>query len=164
MRVALITSFLANVMVTLVSLLILPERVAIHFGLGGLPDSWASNLNSTLLMLGIHALVFVSLYFSPKLLATMPSRWISLPNRNYWLAPERRSEAVAKFSQFMWQFGTAIFLFMLLAGVLTMRANLSEPVRLEEGVLLIGLAIFLAYTAYWTLALLRAFRVNTESA
>ena len=77
MRVAFITSFLANVMVTLVSLLILPERVAIHFGLGGLPDSWASNLNSTLLMLGVHALVFVSLYFSPKLLATMPSQCIS---------------------------------------------------------------------------------------
>ncbi len=162
MRVAFITSFLANVMVTLVSLLILPERVAIHFGLGGLPDSWASNLNSTLLMLGVHALVFVSLYFSPKLLATIPSRWISLPNRNYWLAPERRSEAVAKFSQLMWQFGTAVFLFMLLAGVLTMRANLSAPVRLEEGVLLIGLAIFLAYTAYWTIALLRAFRVPSS--
>ena len=162
MRVAFITSFLANVMVTLVSLLILPERVAIHFGLGGLPDSWAPNLNSTLLMLGVHALVFVSLYFSPKLLATIPSRWISLPNRNYWLAPERRSEAVAKFSQLMWQFGTAVFLFMLLAGVLTMRANLSKPVRLEEGVLLIGLAIFLAYTAYWTIALLRAFRIPSS--
>lgn len=162
MRVAFITSFLANVMVTLVSLLILPERVAIHFGLGGLPDSWASNLNSTLLMLGVHALVFVSLYFSPKLLATIPSRWISLPNRNYCLAPERRSEAVAKFSQLMWQFGTAVFLFMLLAGVLTMRANLSAPVRLEEGVLLIGLAVFLAYTAYWTIALLRAFRVPSS--
>ncbi len=162
MRVAFITSFLANVMVTLVSILILPERVAIHFGLGGLPDSWASNVKSTLLMLGVHALVFVSLYFSPKLLATMPSRWISLPNRNYWLVPERRSEAVAKFSPLMWQYGTAVFLFLLLAGVLTMRANLSEPVRLEEGVLLIGLAIFLGYTAYWTIALLRAFRVPSS--
>ena len=159
MRTAFITSFLANVLLTLLSLLVLPERVAIHFGAGGLPDSWASNRSSTLLMLGVHALVFVSLYFSPRLLATIPSRWISLPNRNYWLAPERRSEAVAKFSQFMWQYGTAVFLFMLLAGVLTMRANLSEPVRLDEGVLLIGLAIFLAYTAYWTIALLRAFRV-----
>ena len=77
MRTAFIASFLANVLLALLSLLILPERVAIHFGLGGLPDSWASNLNSTLLMLGVHALVFVSLYFSPKLLATMPSRCIS---------------------------------------------------------------------------------------
>ena len=162
MRVAFITSFLANILLVLLSLLILPERVAIHFGLGGLPDSWASNLNSTLLMLGVHALVFVSLYFSPRLLATIPSRWISLPNRDYWLAPERRSEAVAKFSRFMWQFGTAVFLFLLLAGFLTMRANLSEPVRLDEGVLLIGLAIFLAYTAYWTILLLRAFRVPSS--
>jgi uncharacterized membrane protein len=77
MRTAFIASFLANVLLALLSLFVLPERVAIHFGSGGLPDSWASNLNSTLLMLGAHALVFVSLYFSPKLLATMPSQCIS---------------------------------------------------------------------------------------
>jgi len=45
--------------------------------------------------------VFVSLHFSPKLLTMLPSRWISLPNRNYWLAPERRSEAVAKVNRLM---------------------------------------------------------------
>jgi len=141
---------------------VLPERVAIHFDLGGLPDSWASDLNSTLLMLTVQALVFVSLYFSPKLLTMQPSRWISLPNRNYWLAPERRSEAVAKFNQLMWQFGTAVYFFLLLAGALAMRANMTEPARLEQGVLLIGFAIFLAYTAYWTIALLRAFRIPSS--
>lgn len=59
----------------------------------------------------------------------------------------------------MWQFGTALFLFMLFAGLLTLRANLSDPVRLDERLFLIGLGIFLAYTVYWTVALLGAFRV-----
>jgi hypothetical protein len=40
-----------------------------------------------------------------------------------------------------------------------MRANLSDPVQLDERSLLIGLVIFLTYTTIWTVALLRSFRV-----
>lgn len=110
-------------------------------------------------MLGIHILVFCSLYFSPKLLETVPRKWISLPNRDYWLQPERRSHTMVRFRRHIWQFGTAIFLFMFFAGLLTLRANLSDPVRLDERLFLVGLVIFLAYTVYWVVALLRAFRV-----
>jgi uncharacterized membrane protein len=152
-------SFLANVLLALVSLAILPDRVAVHFGLGGTPDGWASNLTNTLMMLGMHTLVFSSLYFSPRLLTTMPRRWISLPNRDYWLAPERRIQAAERFAHLMWQFGTAVFLFLLVAGLLTLRANLSDPVRLDERAFLVALALFLVYTVAWTVALLRAFRV-----
>jgi hypothetical protein len=45
-------------------------------------------------------------------------------------------------------------------GVLTVRANLSEPVRLDERSLLIGVVVFLACTAIWTVAFLRSFRVS----
>jgi hypothetical protein len=80
----------------LVSLARLPDRVAIHFGLGGAPAGWASSLASALIMLFV--------------------------------------------------------------GLLTLRANLSHPVRLDENLFLSGLWIFLAYTVYWTVVLLRAFR------
>jgi uncharacterized membrane protein len=159
MRTAFILIFLANAILVLFSLAILPDRVAIHFGLGGTPDGWATNLTSTLMMLVMHILIFCSLYFSPRLLTVVPNRWISLPNRDYWLRPEHRSQAVEKFSQYMWQFGTALFLFMFLVGLLTLKANLSDPVRLDERLLVIALVIFLAFTVYWMIALLRAFRV-----
>jgi len=68
-------------------------------------------------------------------------------------------QALEKFSQLMWQFGTALFLFMFFVGLLTLKANLSDPVRLDERLFLIALAIFLVYTVYWTAVLLRAFRV-----
>jgi hypothetical protein len=159
MRNAFVLGFLANLILTLLSLVVLPDRVAIHFGFGGQPDGWASNLTSTLMMLGVHILVFCSLYFSPRLLTAVPSRWISLPNRGYWLQPERRSQAAATFRRSIWQFGTVLFLFLFVVGLLTLRANLSDPVRLDERLFLISLLIFLAYTTYWTVALLRAFRV-----
>jgi uncharacterized membrane protein len=159
-RAAFILSFLANVLLSLASLAILPEHVAVHFGLGGAPDGWASSQVSTLMMLGMHTLLFVGLSLSPNRLAKVPSKWISLPNRDYWLAPERRAQTMERLSRSMWHFGTALFLFMFFIGLLTIRANLSDPVRLDERSLLIALGVFLAYTAFWTVALLRAFRVS----
>lgn len=159
MRAAFILSFVANLVLALVSLAILPERVAVHFGAGGIPDGWAAKETNFLLMLGIHTLLFCSLYFTPSLVSKVPVKWISLPNRDYWMLPENRSRAVQTLSRFMWQMGTALFLFLLLAGLLAIRANLSNPVRLDERVLLVGLAVFLGYTVFWTLALIRAFRI-----
>ncbi len=162
MRTVFVVSFLANVILAILSSVILPERVAIHFGLGGSPDGWATNLTSTLGMLVMHTLIFCSLYFFPRLLDRMPAKWISMPNRDFWLTPERRARARETISRHIWQFGTALFLFMLVAGMLTIKANLSDPVRLDEGPLLIAVVIFLAYTVYWTVALLRAFRVSSK--
>ncbi len=159
MRNLFIVTFLANLMLSVLSLAILPDRVAIHFGSGGAPDGWASNETSTLLMLGVHILVFCALYFSPKLITAVPSKWVSLPNPDFWLSPQRRHLAAEKLTHLLWQFGTAVFVFMLFAGLLTMRANRSDPVRLDESLFLTGLVIFLAYTVYWIVALVRTFRV-----
>ena len=159
MQAAFILSFLANLILSLISLAILPERIATHFGSGGLPDGWSSSYAGTLMMLGVNSFLFVTFYFSPRIIDKVPARWISLPNRDYWLAPERRWRAVELLSDYMWQFGTALFLFMFVAGLLTLRANLSDPVRLDETAFLTALAIFLGYVVYWTIALVRAFRV-----
>ena len=55
--------------------------------------------------------------------------------------------------------GTVTFLFMLGATLLTMDANLSEPIPLNEHLFLVTLFSFLAYTVYSIVALLRAFRI-----
>jgi len=159
MHAAFILSYVANMVLAIASWFVLPEQAAIHFGLGGAPDGWASSRTSTLLMLGMHTVVFCALYVSPRLLTSVPRRWINLPNRDYWLQPPRRAQAVARFRQHLWRFGTALFVFMFLVGLLTLRANLSDPVRLDERLFLIALGVFLLYTAYWTVSLLRAFQV-----
>lgn len=65
-------------------------------------------------------------------------------------------------SQRLWAFGTALFLFLLAVGPLTLKANLADPVRLDERLFLIALSVFLLYTLYWTLALYRAFRLPKD--
>lgn len=144
MRAVFVLSFLANVSLSLSSLGILPARVAVHFGPGGAPDGWASSLTSTSIMLGVQSLLFLGLYLVPRWLARVPSRWVNLPHRDYWLAPERRAQALSRLSDHLWRYGTALFLFQLVAGLLTLQANLSDPVRLNEPLFLAALFVFLA--------------------
>jgi uncharacterized membrane protein len=141
MRAAFLLSFLANLLLALVPWLVLPDCVAVHFGPGGAPDGWASRQSNTLMMLGMHGVVLCSLYFSPRILVRVPRKWISLPNADYWLQPERRSQTVARFSEQMWRFVTALFLFLLFIRSLILRANLSDPVRLDERLFLIRVSL-----------------------
>jgi hypothetical protein len=158
-RSAFIVSFVANLILAIVSTQVLPERVAIHFGAGGAANGWGSTNANALLMAGVNLLLFCSIYFSPWLIERIPARWISLPNRDYWLTPKNKERAVKIMQEMMWQFGTVLFLFLFFTGLLTISANLSQPVRLNEGLFLSGLIAFLVYTGYWTIALLRAFRI-----
>ncbi|MBK1702405.1 DUF1648 domain-containing protein [Thiococcus pfennigii] len=159
MRVAFVLSFLANLALALISFAILPERVAIHFAWGGAADGWASRLDATRLTLALDTLLFLTFWFAPALLRRTPARWVNLPNRTYWLSPERREATIARLGQRLWTFGTALFLFLLAAGLLTLEANRADPVRLDEPLFLAALAAFLAYTLYWTLTLVRDLRL-----
>ncbi|NEV60352.1 DUF1648 domain-containing protein [Thiorhodococcus minor] len=163
MRVALTLSFVVNLLVAFVSALVLPERVAIHFAWSGAADGWAARLDSVLLTLALDTLLFLTFWLSPAWLRRTPVHWVNLPNRTYWLSPERREATIARFSQRLWAFGTALFLFLLAVGLLTLAANLADPVRLDQPLFLAALGIFLAYTLYWTVALIRDFRLPTDS-
>lgn len=159
MRRVFLLAYLANLILALVSYVLLPERVAIHFAWGGAADGWASRLASTLLIVSLDTLLFLVFWLSPSALRHLPPNWINLPNRAYWLSPARRESTITRMSQRLWAFGTALFLFLLAVGLLTLEANFADPVRLDERLFLIVLSLFLLYTLYWTLALYRAFRL-----
>lgn len=158
-RATFILCYVANVILALVSLAILPERVAIHFVWGGMPDNWASSSFNTLFLIGLQTVLFLTLYFSPRLVGIVPARYVNLPHKEFWLAPENRARFQAKFTALMHHFGAALFVFLFAVGWLSFQANLSQPVRLQERPLFILLALFLAYTLAWVVALFRSFRL-----
>ncbi|MBN2452113.1 MAG: DUF1648 domain-containing protein [Lentisphaeria bacterium] len=162
MRAVFWMAFVANVAVTSVSLAVLPARVAIHFGVDGMADNWASKAASALLMTGVHLLLLGLLCFSTRLAWRLPPRWINLPHKEYWLRPENLPRARTLVEQHMWRIGTATFLFFLAVGLLSLQANLSDPVRLNLRLFLPALGLFLAYTAWWTVGFLRAFRLPRQ--
>ena len=162
MRRLMISAFVANLVLTLVSLLILPDPVAIHFRGGGIPDAWASKWTHALIFMVIQLPLFALCLSVRRLTLDSPAKWISLPNKNHWLKPENRKELEARFSVLMEEFGVALFAFLFVVGLLTLDANLSDPVRLNESLFLLFFAAFMLYVLYWLIKLFRRMQVPRQ--
>ncbi len=159
MRTAFILSFVANLVLALVALILSPATVAIHFGYGGEPDGWAPAYVSALIMVGANGVLFLLLCFIPRLIRKTPARWINLPNKEYWLREENKNKMFSLLTEMSFQFGTLTFIFMFVVGLLSLQANLSNPVRLRTSIFWWPLGMYMAYTVFWVVRLIRAFRI-----
>jgi uncharacterized membrane protein len=151
--------FLITVLFNLFSWFILPDNTAIHFSRGGVPDNWASKDAHVIIFTGIMVVLYAGFVLSPNLLSGLPAKYINLPNREYWLRDENRPEAESRMRELMLTFGIATGLFMLSVSAMSVAANLSEPVRLSEGIFLVIFISYIAYTVMWLVRLLTAFRI-----
>lgn len=127
----------------------LPARVASHFGASGQADSFMSRdgyvafmlvfvVGLPLVMTGFMALVFRS-----------GSASMNLPNRDYWLAPERRAQLVALLTAHGMRFGAGLAVFLSCVHWLIVRANMQHPPQLDNDLMYVGLALFLLATVLW---------------
>ena len=153
MRTAFLTAFILNIGMNLLSLWILPETAAIHFGSGGRPDDWASREFHALMMMLVDVLVFFPLYFASSLIDRVPPRLLSLPYKQYWLREENRTRAKQLLARFMDEFGLVLFGFLFGVTLLAVAANRSDPVQLNERLFLVLFAGFMVYTFGWTIRL-----------
>jgi uncharacterized membrane protein len=157
MRNTFIMIFILNLILAAVAWIASPSHVAIHFGAGGEANGWAPAFINALLMAGMNVMIFLTFYFLPHMLRRMSPDWINLPNKEYWLLEENRGRMESMFTVSMYQFGTATLLFLFLVSLLSFNANLSHPVRLSDGLFWIAFTLYMLYTAYWTVTILRAF-------
>lgn len=158
MKNALLILFIANLLLGAAALCILPDTVAIHFGLGGKAGGWASKEFNFILFALIELMVFAIFNYSHLLLYKTPKKYINLPNKEYWLRPENLPVAVERFGSVMREYGSALMLFFLVIFALTIHANLSDPVILNERLFFAALILYLLYTVYWVIKLIRMFR------
>jgi uncharacterized membrane protein len=104
----------------------LPPLMASHFGTSGLPNGWMSRgqfLGFLAAVGGGMTLLFVTSRFWLRI---SPARYVNMPNRDYWLAPDRRAATVNRMSTWMAWFGVATSAFMAFVTELTVRANLAH--------------------------------------
>lgn len=130
----------------------LPERVATHFGADGTPNGWMSR-DKHLLFMGIFG-VGIPLFIVGLVLISkfIPISFVNLPNRDYWLAPERKQESYLYISRYMIWMGCIMFVFFAGIQYSIVKANQSSPVKMPNELfwpLLIG---FLVVMALWTIA------------
>lgn len=124
---------------------IAPPEMAAHFDAPGNPDRFVPKTEffwlqarTLLLLLGVSVL--------PQILfLVLPVQFINMPNREHWLAPERRDETISRLSSF----GALLFGIILLvtqAGFeLAVYANLQTPILFNAqwmmGIMLVSFVV-----------------------
>jgi uncharacterized membrane protein len=106
----------------------LPERMASHFDGAGQANGWSPKA----FFFGLEAfvLVLMTACFAvlPAVIEQLPPRLVNLPNKDYWLAPERRAATMARVSSALTWFGCAVLAVLIAATWLVIRVNLGlEP-------------------------------------
>lgn len=138
----------------------LPLLVASHFDGAGQPNGFMPRG-------GYRGLMLTLLIALPSLLIAL-TWWslgasrarINLPNRDYWLAPERRAATVAYLRTGLLWFGVLLLAFLCYVHWLVVLANGQQPPRLDNAWFIGGLVSFLAALLIWLKAFLGRFRRN----
>jgi hypothetical protein len=136
----------------------LPLRVASHFGAGGLANGFMAREVYLAFTIGMVVLPPALVGLGIALALRYFPQFLNLPNRDYWLAPERRGETEAYLTAHTAWLAALIALFALGVHLLVINANRSLPPQLETGpfvALLLGFAIVLVA---WIGVLARRFR------
>ena len=113
----------------------LPARVASHFGRGGIANGWMTHDGYIAFMLAFIVLVPLVVVAATGLVPRLATSRISLPHRQYWLAPERKEATVGWFASHGCALGVLLILFMLGIHFLTLEANPYSGASRRVGVL-----------------------------
>jgi uncharacterized membrane protein len=137
---------------------VLPERVASHWDGAGNPNGYMSRDGFVSFYLWL--MVGLSSLFGGigALIRVTPDDAVNLPNKEYWLAPERREATITTITQQMNAFTIMLNAFMIGIHQLSIMANLTPDKHLSNGVwvLLLG---FLGGTGYWVYKMYCDFKI-----
>lgn len=102
----------------------LPERMASHFDGAGRANGWSSKAFFFGVQAFVLLLVTVCFAILPQRIQKLPPDKINLPNKSYWLAPERREATMASVVSAITWFGCAVLVFLIAVTWLVLRVNL----------------------------------------
>lgn len=140
----------------------LPQRVASHYDVRGRPDGFMPRdaFFFGLAMFGACTAAFLLAF--PALPRIIPLRYLNVPHRDYWLAPERRAQSLASIAAFCSWFGIATATLLVVLLQLTLRANI-EGTGLRPAVANGALGLYFVSMAASLVALCRRFRKPTTN-
>jgi hypothetical protein len=139
----------------------LPARLVIHFGDGGkgLTPPQITKQAFLCLYMFLLALLPGLMLGGTFLLRVLPLRLIRLPNKHYWLAPERRQKTHRRLERDMGIFVLFLCLLVIALLQLVLQANLVTPPLLDTPLFFALLGVFLAATPGFILTQLRRLRL-----
>jgi uncharacterized membrane protein len=138
----------------------LPPLVASHFGTSGTANGFMPRTFYVRFMLAlVLGLPTIMTFVTWRALGSSNAR-INLPNRDYWLAPERRAETIAFLRTALLWLGVLLVAFLCFAHWLVVLANRTHPALLVEPWFFGGLGGFVIAVFIWLMVLLGHFRTR----
>lgn len=135
----------------------MPAVVASHFGWSGAANGFMSRAMYVSLMLGVVVVVPSAVALSGWLASVLPPSMLNLPNKAFWLAPERRVATLRSFATWGASFAAVLLLFLCYVHWLVVEANASVPPRLPQGMFMAAFMVFAMAAVAWLVALYRRF-------
>ena len=154
-------SWLKGIFLTLTALVLLqiivyyprlPDVVASHFDGLGAPNGWSSKEAFFGLYLFIVLMLYTVFGWMPKWIENRPGNSMKIPNRDYWLSPERKAETWAFFRRQMMLMGNLHLLLAIFAIQLAILANFSSEPRMHPSIgwaLAVYFVIFTVWLIYF---------------
>ena len=137
----------------------LPELVAIHFDASGRPNGFTTREGCRDFMLlstlGAPLLIVIATSLVPRLL---PGSMINIPNRDYWLAPERARDSLVFLSEQGVWFGCILVLFLAGVDLMLVKANGVSPPAFPSSAFIATMMLFFCAIALWAMRTFRRFR------
>jgi|WetSurMetagenome_2_1015567.scaffolds.fasta_scaffold747621_1 uncharacterized membrane protein len=139
---------------------LLPDKIASHFGVSGQPNDWSSKtsfITFYYIITAVMILIFLGLRFG---ISKIPVSMINMPNKEYWLSPEKKQETFDFMSHYSMWFGSATLLLLLYMFNQSFQVSLGRAKSLSHPALATG--IYIAFMALWMTGMIRRFSKNGE--
>ena len=139
---------------------LLPERVASHFGASGAANGWMTKPQFfTIYAVLLLPALAVEFWVARRIARTNGAK-LNMPNKEYWLAPERRTATFTYFEKFFAWYGCALLALEVFVMGLAMRANLDYPPQLPTGPTVSALVVFALFNVVALIAMFRRFSTS----
>ncbi len=122
---------------------LMPDKIAIHYGFNGTADNWGNKMEFIILMGGLMLFLGMLFFGLSALMTRLPDTMINLPNKEYWLAPERRETSLNTVAQLMKDIGSRTLLFFAVIFEITCRSNASLSLQIDTQLFFIVFGMYL---------------------
>ena len=138
----------------------LPEKITSHFNGFGEPDGWMSKSSFIIFEGVILFLIIAEFTLLPLLIEKIPDSLINLPNKNYWLANDRRAETFSAIRVYFEWFSVGLLGLFIAVNEMVFRANLNQQ-SLSNSIWF-GLIAFFLFVGIWLVKFLLRFKLPKQ--
>jgi uncharacterized membrane protein len=135
----------------------LPGVIASHFDARGTANGWQTKSVFFGVFVGMSVLSIVIGFGLAAIIGAVPMQLINLPNKQYWLAPERRTDTLEYLKAYFGWFSCSLYVVMIVAFDYAVQSNLHGDSPPSVSRLWFTLAAFMGFMLVWLIRLFRHF-------